>query len=741
MAMKQIVRGTSVPVVFTVMEAGKVKDMTAAENLKWSVKLKDYPMRASLAYEVVDYNENPYEITVATTSKTSTGVYVVTLEYTEQGKRRVVTAEAFRLVEYSPGCDCSVGADCSCLCCVTADTGIGMRGPVGPIGPMGPQGPTGNAAVISQVYAEELPFGAEPKVFNEGTETDAQLLFQLPGQRPAKVQDLQTAIDEDGIVELGDYRYTVTEDITINEALTIQSGAGGTLGAASLDLQKTLKIAHSSGTVVIKNLMISGSANPLISVNAGNITFENCVFLIKKDQIAINYEGSDDDAMHVHHYVDCTFQGDSNVSSTKYAMYYSSDDLPNIILERVRTTDLSMSNESNKCPGIMLEYNPRGTGDYPNVITMRDCRFGGMVDIFNDHPDNGVNNLSEISNCMFYGKCDFTAGNYNFVNCYAENCLITPSQSGPDSGGGNINVRGCTFHNLEVQVSEESNPIHISQSNITFLTFGIDTSVSLYAVEIASSFIWKIYPLDFQTSISETPIKQRIRIHDCTFDAHNVTAWGGASSIANYRLFDMYDNEYAYSYENRPDSLINNSPLTVAVKVVNSATGLPMSGGTVTIGDDDAASSVTDAGGTALVSTNANIIGAPVKLSYKNAVEQLGTLTEATITSQSVTFSTSIAGDPVPVVVELADSDVTIETAKAAYIYVCTAAAVSSLTVTAVENSPYETVIRFASGDTATTLNLPESLQISWVGAPGPNASYEINIANNLAVIAQFPKS
>lgn len=93
-------------------------------------------------------------------------------------------------------------------------------------------------------------------------------------------------------------------------------------------------------------------------------------------------------------------------------------------------------------------------------------------------------------------------------------------------------------------------------------------------------------------------------------------------------------------------------------------------------------------------------------------------------------------------IIENIDStEVVIAKAEGHHIYVCTAAALTSLTITEVENSPRETVVRFTSGQTPTTIDLPESLKISWVGAPRELASYEMNIANNLAIIAQFPNS
>lgn len=90
-------------------------------------------------------------------------------------------------------------------------------------------------------------------------------------------------------------------------------------------------------------------------------------------------------------------------------------------------------------------------------------------------------------------------------------------------------------------------------------------------------------------------------------------------------------------------------------------------------------------------------------------------------------------------IIENIDSaEVVIAKAEGHHIYVCTAAALTSLTVTEVEDSPRETVIRFSSGQTPTTLNLPESLKLFAVMVPEANAAYEINIANGLAVFAKF---
>lgn len=91
-----------------------------------------------------------------------------------------------------------------------------------------------------------------------------------------------------------------------------------------------------------------------------------------------------------------------------------------------------------------------------------------------------------------------------------------------------------------------------------------------------------------------------------------------------------------------------------------------------------------------------------------------------------------------PTVENIDSAEVVIAKAEGHHIYVCTAAAVSSLTITEVENSPRETVVRFTSGQTPTTLNLPESLKLFAVMVPQAGVSYEINIANGLAVFAKF---
>lgn len=104
----------------------------------------------------------------------------------------------------------------------------------------------------------------------------------------------------------------------------------------------------------------------------------------------------------------------------------------------------------------------------------------------------------------------------------------------------------------------------------------------------------------------------------------------------------------------------------------------------------------------------------------------------------ATTRAEAAAAVVLPTVENIDSAEVVIAKAEGHHIYVCTAAALTSLTVTEVEDSPRETVIRFSSGQTPTTLNLPESLKLFAVMVPEANAAYEINIANGLAVFAKF---
>lgn len=123
----------------------------------------------------------------------------------------------------------------------------------------------------------------------------------------------------------------------------------------------------------------------------------------------------------------------------------------------------------------------------------------------------------------------------------------------------------------------------------------------------------------------------------------------------------------------------------------------------------------------------------------KPAIDAAKKATDAAEKADAATARAEAAAAVVLPTVENIDSaEVVIAKAEGHHIYVCTAAAVSSLTITEVENSPRETVVRFTSGQTPTTLNLPESLKLFAVMVPQAGVSYEINIANGLAVFAKF---
>lgn len=83
----------------------------------------------------------------------------------------------------------------------------------------------------------------------------------------------------------------------------------------------------------------------------------------------------------------------------------------------------------------------------------------------------------------------------------------------------------------------------------------------------------------------------------------------------------------------------------------------------------------------------------------------------------------------------ISDIDATIDV-KGNHTYLC--GTLTSLTLQSVEDSPRESVIRFKSGSTPTTLTLPATLEVVGWTVPQANYSYEISIANNRAIIAYF---
>ena len=124
------IKGTDIHVIFTVVDCGKVKDMSGATDLKWAVKLEGFPMRKSLPVEVSADSTNPYSLTVRTTSKDATGAYIVSLDFNEADGRHVrVAAPAFRLSDALPDCGCNITPACYCAVVATTDTAGGENTP------------------------------------------------------------------------------------------------------------------------------------------------------------------------------------------------------------------------------------------------------------------------------------------------------------------------------------------------------------------------------------------------------------------------------------------------------------------------------------------------------------------------------------------------------------------------------------------------------------------------------------
>lgn len=124
------IKGTDIQVIFTVVDYGKVKDMSDATDLKWAVKLEGFPMRKSLPVEVSADSTNPYSLTVRTTSKDATGAYIVSLDFNEADGRHVrVAAPAFRLSDALPDCGCNIAPECYCAVVATTGTAGGENTP------------------------------------------------------------------------------------------------------------------------------------------------------------------------------------------------------------------------------------------------------------------------------------------------------------------------------------------------------------------------------------------------------------------------------------------------------------------------------------------------------------------------------------------------------------------------------------------------------------------------------------
>lgn len=88
-----------------------------------------------------------------------------------------------------------------------------------------------------------------------------------------------------------------------------------------------------------------------------------------------------------------------------------------------------------------------------------------------------------------------------------------------------------------------------------------------------------------------------------------------------------------------------------------------------------------------------------------------------------------------PIVEQIAGAVATLDVVGG-HAYVCEE--LTSLTLSMVEDSPREAVIRFRSGAAATSLSIPLALRTSGYWAIAANKSYEISIAGNLAVLAAF---
>lgn len=111
------------------------------------------------------------------------------------------------------------------------------------------------------------------------------------------------------------------------------------------------------------------------------------------------------------------------------------------------------------------------------------------------------------------------------------------------------------------------------------------------------------------------------------------------------------------------------------------------------------------------------------------------TVADSVVTATAIEYHGNAGG---MVVVRIEGPEAVLDTVGGC-IYEC--GELASLTLRTVEDSPLETVIRFRSGRSATTLACPDTLLFDGYPVPAAEHAYELSIAGLRAVIVSFSQS